>query len=93
MAEFRSHFGSSAPLAIMAGDGAPKLQEQLIDLLLEVRSLAGGPESDPKPLQRQPLPVLMEQVRTAVRLLVDLKQRQVQAAKDCEEEKEKNPNT
>merc|ERR1719163_237569 len=74
----------------MAGDGAPKLQEQLIDLLLEVRSLAGGPESDPKPLQRQPIPVLMEQVRTAVRLLVDLKQRQVQAAKDCEEEKEKN---
>merc|ERR1719163_2238161 len=74
----------------MAGDGAPKLQEQLIDLLLEVRSLAGGPEADPKPLQRQPVSVLLEQVRTAVRLLVDQKQRQVQAAKEREEEKEKN---
>jgi hypothetical protein len=66
------------------------LQEQLLDLLLEVRSLAGGPEADPKPLQRQPVSVLFEQTRTAVRLLVDQKQRQVQAAKEREEEKEKS---
>merc|ERR1719235_2791202 len=74
----------------MTADGAPKTQEQLVDLLLEVRSLAGGPDADPKSLQRQPISILLEQTRTAVRLLVDQKQRQVQAAKDREEEKEKN---